>query len=65
MYDASFVTIHTYMIKINGKVDKLKTYNGFSSNFVLYSRKNFFRLKFFEFFYILAIEEINKMMVKM
>ena len=44
------------MVKMGEKVDKSNPYNGFSNNiFVLYSRKNFIRLKFFEFFYILAI----------
>ena len=46
------------IIKINGKVDKSTTYNGFSSNisFFIHWRTSSDKT-FFEFYYILAIEE--------
>ena len=52
------------MIKMSRKVNKSNAYNRFSSKyFVLYSRKELHQTKKnFEFFYILAIEEIDKIM---
>ena len=49
------------IIKLSGKVDKLNTYNGFSGNisFFIHGRMSSDKT-FFEFFYILAIEEIDK-----
>ena len=52
-------------IKINGKIDKTNTYNGFSSNisFFTLGRTSSDKKKI-NFSYILAIEEIHKIMMK-
>ena len=53
------------MLKINEKEDKSNTYNGFSCNvsFFIQGRTSSDE-KFFKFFYILAIEEIDEILVK-
>ena len=53
------------MIKISRKVDKPSIYNGFSSNITFFiQRRTFSTKKCYEFFYILAIEEMNEITVK-
>ena len=52
------------MIKISGKVDKSKTDNRFSWNILFFIHgRTFLDGTFFEFFDILAIEEIDEIMV--
>ena len=54
------------MLKKIRKVDKLNPYNGLSSNISFFIQGRTSSNKhFFEFFYISAIEEIDKTMVKM
>ena len=52
------------MIKVSGKVDKSNIYNGFGSkiSFFIQGKTSF---KNYEFFNILAIEEIDKIVVKL
>ena len=60
------VCVCVCVIKIIGKVDKSNTYNRFSRNisfFIL--RRTSSEKKYFEFFSVSAIEEIDKIMVKM
>ena len=52
------------MIKISGKVDKWNTYNEFGSN-ISFFKEELLQTNFFEFYYISAIEERDKIMVKM
>ena len=50
------------MIKISGKVDKSNTYNGFNNSISFFiNRRTSSEKTFFEFFYILAIEKIDKL----
>ena len=53
------------MIKIDVKGDKPNTYNGFRNNISFFIQERTSSDKNFEFFYILAIEEIDEIIVKM
>ena len=54
------------MIRITVKVDKPITYNGFSSNISFFIQgRTSSDYNFLEYFNILVIEEIDKMIVKM
>ena len=58
------VWVYIYMIKISGKMDESDTYNELNSNISIFVQEFLQTKHFFEFFYIQANEEIDKITEK-